>query len=161
MLHEEPRGHRFPIARGREAAGEFTEGELTMLSGSVCYPTLPSKDIEAAKTYWTSKLGFSVLDTLEDGGVLLEAGDGSWLCLYPSSFAGTNKATACAFQVSDLEAAVSALQGKGVKFEEYDFPGLKTENGIATMGENKAAWFTDIDGNIIGVFQPAKVLARA
>jgi hypothetical protein len=40
-----------------------------------------------------------------------------------------------------------------VVFEEYDFPGLKTVNGIATGGGAKTAWFKDSEGNILAVSQ--------
>jgi hypothetical protein len=48
---------------------------------------------------------------------------------------------------------VKALQARGVVFEEYDFPGLKTDAGIATTGPTRAAWFKDSEGNMIGVVQ--------
>ena len=132
-----------------------------MLSSSFVYPTIPTKDIDAARGFWVDTLGFSIREVASDGTIVLDAGNGSFICLYQSSFAGTNQATACAFEVSDIEREVSDLRGKGVDFQEYDFPGLKTDNGIATMDDSKAAWFTDIDGNIIGVFQPTRTLARA
>jgi len=53
----------------------------------------------------------------------------------------------------NLEAEVDDLRGRGVVFEEYDLPGLKTENGIATSTAGKAAWFTDTEGNILNLFQ--------
>ena len=53
---------------------------------------------------------------------------------------------------------VSDLQGAGVDFEAYDFPGLKTERGIAQTGDVRAAWFKDSEGNLIGIVQlPAGV----
>jgi hypothetical protein len=55
--------------------------------------------------------------------------------------------------VNDVEAAVAALRGKGVTFEEYDMPGLKTVNGIAELGGFKGAWFKDLEGNILSVVQ--------
>jgi hypothetical protein len=48
--------------------------------------------------------------------------------------------------VDGIEAAVARLRALGVAFEEYDLPGLKTENGITTLGDTKAAWFKDPDG---------------
>ena len=45
------------------------------------------------------------------------------------------------------------LKSKGVKFEEYDMPGLKTIDGIATGGGAKTAWFKDSEGNILAVSQ--------
>jgi hypothetical protein len=53
----------------------------------------------------------------------------------------------------DIEGLVGALQARGVVFEEYDMPGLKTVNGIATTGPNRAAWFKDSEGNILGIVQ--------
>jgi hypothetical protein len=50
-----------------------------------------------------------------------------------------------------VEATVRWLKNRGVVFEEYDFPGLKTVNGIATLGDRKGAWFKDPDGNILAV----------
>ncbi|TSC71764.1 MAG: glyoxalase/Bleomycin resistance protein/Dioxygenase superfamily [Parcubacteria group bacterium Gr01-1014_38] len=48
---------------------------------------------------------------------------------------------------------VADLRSRGVQFEEYDFPGLKTVNGIATRGREKSAWFKDTEGNILGLSQ--------
>ena len=55
--------------------------------------------------------------------------------------------------MDDIEAEVAELMARGVVFEEYDLPGLKTANGIATMGPNRAAWFKDSEGNILGPVQ--------
>ena len=51
----------------------------------------------------------------------------------------------------DIEADVAALQARGVVFEEYDLPGLKTVNGVATIGESKGAWFKDSEGNLLAL----------
>jgi hypothetical protein len=48
------------------------------------------------------------------------------------------------------------LRGKGVNFEEYDMPEIKTQNGIATQGSMKAAWFKDSEGNILCIHQRIK-----
>ena len=50
-------------------------------------------------------------------------------------------------------ADVAALQARGVVFEEYDLPGLKTVNGVATIGESKGAWFKDSEGNLLALGQ--------
>jgi hypothetical protein len=47
------------------------------------------------------------------------------------------------------------LRARGVVFEDYDIPGLKTENGIATAKWGKAAWFLDSEGNILNISQRA------
>ena len=42
---------------------------------------------------------------------------------------------------------------RGVTFEEYDMPGLKTVDGIATTLGGRAAWFKDTEGNTIGLIR--------
>ncbi len=60
--------------------------------------------------------------------------------------------------VDDIEAEVKELKSNGVKFEEFNIPsmGLKTINGIATMGKMKSAWFMDTEGNILSIAQMLK-----
>ena len=58
------------------------------------------------------------------------------------------------FETDDVEGDVAALKKKGVKFEDYDMPGLKTVNSIASFGPLKAAWFRDCEGNILGISNP-------
>jgi hypothetical protein len=89
----------------------------------------------------------------DPGGIIYRSGD-SYFSLYPTEFAGTAQHTLGAFMVADVEAAVAELRGKGVSFEEYDLPGLKTVNGIAELGGSKGAWFKDPEGNILSVVQP-------
>lgn len=69
-----------------------------------------------------------------------------------------------AWEVADIEATVAALRSRGVVFEEYDLPGLKTINGIARIAGNypskgsgeKGAWFKDSEGNLVGIGQPVR-----
>ena len=67
--------------------------------------------------------------------------------------AGTSKASQAFWQVDDVEREVVELKARGVKFEEYDMPGLKTRNGIASGGGAKSAWFKDTEGNIMVLIQ--------
>jgi hypothetical protein len=83
--------------------------------------------------------------------VAFAAGGGTEVFVYKSAGAGTSQATYASFEIEDVEAEVEELRGKGVQFEEYDMPGLKTVNGIATMANEKAAWFKDSEGNILAV----------
>jgi catechol 2,3-dioxygenase-like lactoylglutathione lyase family enzyme len=85
-------------------------------------------------------------------GIIYRSGD-SYFSLYPTEFAGTAQHTLGAFMVQDVEATVAELRGKGVTFEEYDLPGLKTVNGIAELGGTRGAWFKDPEGNILSVVQ--------
>jgi hypothetical protein len=57
------------------------------------------------------------------------------------------------FLVEDVASEVAALKARGVVFQEYDLPGLKTVEGIAEIDPGKAAWFEDSEGNVLGVVQ--------
>ena len=63
--------------------------------------------------------------------------------------------TQMGWETDNLEREMEELRGRGVVFEDYDFPGLKTENGIATASWGKAAWFLDSEGNIFNISQRA------
>jgi len=59
--------------------------------------------------------------------------------------------TICAFEVDDLKATLSALRERGVVFEEYDTPSLRSVDGIGKVGPFHAAWMRDPDGNFLGI----------
>ena len=113
--------------------------------------TIPAKDVTRARTFYSEKLGLEPAREV-GGGFLYETGKGTGFLLYESQFAGTNQATAMGFQVADFDGTVEELRGKGVTFEEYDFPEVKTDNGVMEMPDGtKAAWFKDTEGNIIAL----------
>jgi catechol 2,3-dioxygenase-like lactoylglutathione lyase family enzyme len=123
-----------------------------MLSSGKAVPTIAVSDLDRARKFYEETLGLKTKDERADG-VTYETGAGTWFLVYPSQFAGTNKSTYMSFEVDDVEAAVKDLRDRGVTFEEYDFPGLKTVNGIAEIGGVKGAWFKDLDGNILAIGQ--------
>ena len=126
-----------------------------MLSKGKAHPTLPVTDIKRAKIFYSETLELKLREELAPGHLLYDAGEGTFLIVYERPTPTTSDATAASFIVDDVEATVKGLKGKGVKFEEYDFPGLKTVNSIATMGNIKGAWFKDLDNNILAVSQVA------
>ena len=71
-----------------------------------------------------------------------------------------NPGTPIGWAVGDVAAAVEDLRSKGVVFEDYDLPYLKTTNGIGTMGIYTAAWFKDPAGNTLAVFARTPVGAK-
>ena len=69
------------------------------------------------------------------------------------------------WEVDDIDATVRELRDRGVVFEEYDFPGIRTEDGIADIEGNypskggigeRAVWFRDSEGNLLGIGEPLK-----
>jgi len=116
------------------------------------YAYLPAKDIGRAREFYEGKLGFKPKQETA-GGVIYEFGERTACFLYPTPNAGTSKASQAFWQVDDVEREVADLTARGVRFEEYDMPGLKTKNGIATGGGAKTAWFKDSEGNILAIVQ--------
>jgi catechol 2,3-dioxygenase-like lactoylglutathione lyase family enzyme len=124
-----------------------------MLSERRCAPMIPASDLERAKTWYAEKLGFQPADEDPDG-VRYSSGDGTEFWLYPSQYAGTNQATAMGWLASDLSAEMDELRSRGVTFEEYDIPGIKTVGGVAEFGSGeRTAWFKDSEGNILALFE--------
>ena len=89
--------------------------------------TIPAKDLEGTRRFYEDVLGAQVV-TEDPGGIIYRSGD-STFSLYPT------------------------LRGKGVAFEDYDLPGVKTVDGIAELGGVRGAWFKDPEGNILSVVQ--------
>jgi catechol 2,3-dioxygenase-like lactoylglutathione lyase family enzyme len=109
------------------------------------------KDLEKARSFYEDKLGLEEAKKDPSGGGVLYKSGNSNLFVYETQVAGTNKATAAAWSVDNVEGAVEELKSKGVTFEHYDLPGATLEGDIHVMGELKAAWFMDPDGNILNI----------
>ncbi|PPL20149.1 VOC family protein [Microterricola pindariensis] len=114
---------------------------------------LPASDLARARTYYKDMLGLEPEEDMDDEGGSLYSVGGSMFMLYQTSFAGTAKNTALTLETGDLAATMADMRGRGVAFEEYDMPGLKTENGVAELGGEHTAWFIDSEGNIIAIAQ--------
>ena len=121
-----------------------------MLKNARIVPYIPVANVARARKFYEEKIGLVAKEEYA-GGVVYECGDGSWVFMYPSAGAGTSRASTAFWTVNDVVAEVDALRKKGVVFEEYDMPGLKTVNGIATGGGAKTAWFKDSEGNILAI----------
>jgi hypothetical protein len=75
--------------------------------------------------------------------------------VYPTPITERGGHTQMGFLVDDVARTVVSLRAKGVDFETYDQPGLKTKDGVAVIagGHGKGAWFKDTEGNLIGLAQ--------
>jgi predicted enzyme related to lactoylglutathione lyase len=123
-----------------------------MLTETAIVPYIPVKDMARARKFYEEKIGLRPKQEYA-GGVIYECGKGSWVFMYPTPNAGTSKASTAFWAVDDVATEVAQLKSKGVKFEDYDMPGIKTVDGIATGGGAKTAWFKDSEGNILAVSQ--------
>lgn len=122
-----------------------------MLAQGIAHATLSVTDMKRARLFYEGKLDLSPKDEVVEGHLIYQAGGGSLFTVYERADPPKAENTAIAFVVDDVAATVKWLQGQGVVFEEYDFPGLKTVNGVADAAGGKAAWFKDPDGNILAL----------
>jgi catechol 2,3-dioxygenase-like lactoylglutathione lyase family enzyme len=120
---------------------------------------LPAQDLERARRFYAEKLGLEPVEE-RPGGLRYRCGT-SYFALFASSGAPSGTHTQMGWEVDDIAAAVAELRARGVVFEEYDVPGLKTVNGIADISGNypgkgtreRGAWFRDSEGNLLGIGQ--------
>ena len=126
---------------------------MDTLNTAIAKTTLPVEDLARARGFYAEKLGLRPSREVE--GALFYEGEGrTGFLLFPSG-ARPSGHTQMAWFVKDIVASVSKLKSRGVVFEEYDFPGLKTNHGIADLGYEKAAWFRDSEGNLLALGQLA------
>lgn len=123
-----------------------------MLGDYMVAPTLPVVDLERALRFYEEKLGLKVVQRDPSPGAMMQCGKGTMLYLYQRAATKADH-TVAAFNVDNIESEVKELKAKGIVFEEYDMPGLKTVNSIATLGSMKSAWFKDTEGNILALSQ--------
>jgi catechol 2,3-dioxygenase-like lactoylglutathione lyase family enzyme len=123
-----------------------------MLNNLPVNAVLPAKDLARARTFYSEKLGLEAAEE-NAGGLMYRMQDGSSFLLYETDNAGSAKNTSMCWTARDFDSEVAELRARGITFEDYDFPGLKTENGVATMENEKSAWFLDSEGNILCIAQ--------
>lgn len=123
-----------------------------MISSRRVHTTLPVADLERSRAFYADRLGYRVHQTAP-AAIMFEAGAGSVFTVTLSSGKPSGSHTQMGITVEDIDAEVAALKAAGVVFEEYDSPGFKTVNSVAQTGPNRAAWFYDPDGNLIGLIQ--------
>jgi catechol 2,3-dioxygenase-like lactoylglutathione lyase family enzyme len=134
-----------------------------MLKDSNVATRLPAQDLDRARKFYAEKLGLEPAEE-RPGGLLYRCGGGRF-ALFASAGSPSGEHTQMAWEVDDVEAVVAELRSRGVVFEEVDVLGLKTVDGIATVQGNypsaggvgeRAAWFKDSEGNLLGIGQPLR-----
>jgi catechol 2,3-dioxygenase-like lactoylglutathione lyase family enzyme len=119
-----------------------------MLANASVTTMLPVKDLTRARAFYEGRLGLKPVGLKPDGKFTYECA-GTTLALFPKEGGTKADHTAVSFRVADISASIAELERAGVKFEDYDFPGLKTVGHVCVLGAEKAAWFLDTEGNIL------------
>lgn len=123
------------------------------LARSTVSKMLPISDPDRARAFYSDKLALAYQGMNDHGEIVYDLGTGSQLVLLPRPDEKPLGSTALSFEVADLEAEIADLESRGVTFEDYDLPDLKTVGHIAEYGGERAAWFLDPDGNVLCVHQ--------
>lgn len=122
-----------------------------MLSDKKTYATLPVSDLQRSRAFYRDTLGLHE-EMVTEGGVMYDSG-GTQFFVYPSRFKASGH-TQMSWVVADIKAEVAALRARGIAFEAFDQPGIKSVDGIVQSGpEVWTAWFKDPDGNLLGLTQ--------
>jgi catechol 2,3-dioxygenase-like lactoylglutathione lyase family enzyme len=126
------------------------ERSTASLDRAPFWATLPAADLERAKAFYRDRLG--LVPVKETPAWATYRAGNTYFQVYPTSAAGMAGHTLGGWVVDDLDAVVAAYRARGVVFEEYDLPGLRTIDGIAMLADvERAAWFTDSEGNILAI----------
>jgi catechol 2,3-dioxygenase-like lactoylglutathione lyase family enzyme len=131
-----------------------------MLEDSDVAARIPAQDLQRARSFYADTLGLMPAEE-RPGGLRYRCRSGEFT-IFQSTGGASGDHTQMAWTVDDIDATVAELRGRGVLFEEYDLPGLKTVDGIAEVAGNypsrggvgeRAAWFRDSEGNVLGIGQ--------
>lgn len=128
----------------------MTPTTMSRLATAPAYAVLPAEDLARARSFYHDTLGLEVRDDSDMTGFTATAGGGTQIYVYQRARTKAEH-TALMFHVEDLDATMSDLKSRGIHFEDYDLPNVKTVNGIAESPEARMAWFVDPEGNIVGI----------
>jgi len=124
-----------------------------MLSTAPAIATIPYRGLKTAQAFYAKKLGLPRIEgSPKQGYLVFRAGKGTTLLLFESSSRKKSDNTAVTFEVKDLRREMAVLRKRGLTFEEYDLPGIKTVDGVAE-GMGLIAWLKDPDGNVLAFHQ--------
>lgn len=127
-------------------------GHSTRLGEASVHTTLPAQDLDRARAFYWDKLGLEPIEET-NGGLLYEMPGGSQFFVFETAGKPTGEYTQIGFRIDDLDATAAELQARGVEFEEYGIPGLKSVRGIVDLPGRRAAWLKDSEGNLLGLVQ--------
>jgi predicted enzyme related to lactoylglutathione lyase len=123
-----------------------------MLRDSKAFSGFSANDIEKAKEFYGRTLGLKISES--NGLLTLHLAGGNNVLIYPKTNHTPAMFTVLNFPVDDVDRAVDELTKRGVRFEIYDLPDIKTDKkGIMRGNGPTIAWFKDPAGNILSVIE--------
>jgi catechol 2,3-dioxygenase-like lactoylglutathione lyase family enzyme len=123
-----------------------------MLGNSPIHPVLLSMDLARTREFYHDKLGLEILAE-DEHKIEFRCGGGTKLAVSKSTVGTADSQTQIGWEVDDLRAELDELRSRGVAIEEFDLPGLKTENGVANVAFAWMAWIIDPGKNALAILQ--------
>jgi catechol 2,3-dioxygenase-like lactoylglutathione lyase family enzyme len=123
-----------------------------MLGDSPINPVLLAVDLAATRRFYHDQIGLEIIRESEEE-ILFRCGGGTNLAVTKSTTGTADEQTQAAWEVPDIKAEIAELRSRGVEIEDYDMPGLKTEDGIADIGFAWMAWIIDPGKNALAIMQ--------
>ena len=120
-----------------------------MLTNSHLTTILPVVQVDRARRFYEEKLGLQPEGEHADGSFWMRTGTGDTVALIPRPDRKPAEYTSMSFEVDDIDSEIKDLERLGVKFEDYDLPNLKTVNHVFSTSDERCAWLTDTEGNIL------------
>jgi len=124
-----------------------------MLTRAPVTTILPVMDMDRARDFYERKLGLSPRGFAADGNFVFQCAGDATIALIPKPHGTKAEHTALSFEVFDVVTEIAEMEKRGVVFEDYDLPGLKTVEHVCVMGSDRTAWFKDTEGNILCIHQ--------
>ena len=123
-----------------------------MLGDAKIAGRLPAQDLERARRFYSEKLGLEPVDE-RPGGLLYKPTGGGEFALFQSAGAPSGTHTQMGWEVDDIDAVVAELRSRGVEFDEAGVVDIEGNYPSKGASGERAAWFRDSEGNILGVGQ--------
>jgi catechol 2,3-dioxygenase-like lactoylglutathione lyase family enzyme len=125
----------------------------TMLTDARAEATVAAGDLGRSRDFYEGVLGLRLAGAHVPGqDLVFECAGGTTLYVWERPGpTPPSKETAAHFLVTDVLAAVRDLRARGVAFDDWDLPELKTVEGVANVRGRQFAWFRDPDGNILAL----------
>jgi predicted enzyme related to lactoylglutathione lyase len=118
-----------------------------MLRNASITPIVHVADLERARKFYQDVLGLREDLGAGSGNVVFTAADGAHLELMVKPESVSTDATVLTFEVEDVEREADELTKRGARFEAIEIPGGETVGVITTIGDERAGWFKDSEGN--------------
>ena len=120
---------------------------------------LPAQDLDRARRFYRDVLGLEAVEQ-RSGGLRYVCG-ATEFHLFQSSGAASGTSTQAGFEVTDIDAVVSELRARGLRFEPFDIAGFEVNDDIVVVPNNypskgrgeRGAFFRDSEGNLLGIGQ--------